>query len=69
MDGWKLRLQVEYRQLKSRHSKIKDTIKRYADGSMSMDEDNIALIQEQEIYMGNYLDVLRKRCELNDIEI
>ena len=69
MDSWKLRLQVEYRQLKSRHSKIKQTIERYAAGSLSMDEDNMALIQEQEIYMNNYLEVLHKRCELNDIEI
>lgn len=69
MDSWKLRLQVEYRQLKSRHAKINSTIKRYADGSLAMDEDNIALIQEQEKHMFNYLDVLRKRCELNDIEI
>lgn len=65
MESYKIRMKVEYSQLKQRVDKLNSFLSREND----IDETEIDLLSQQFNHMSKYLEILRIRCEKNKVEI
>lgn len=69
MEGWKVRLKVEYSQLESRVSRLQLAIFKAKNEVTMLSKDDVDLLELQLGHMENYLQVLRKRCVKYGVEI
>lgn len=65
MEPYKIRMKVEYSQLKQRVDKLNSFLSREND----IDETEIDLLLQQFNHMSKYLEILRIRCEKHKVEI
>lgn len=67
---YKDRFRAEYWQTKIRYEKLHKTIVKYDAGTLNFKPDcSISLLREQKSFMGNYLNLLEIRAEIEDIEL
>ena len=69
-DDYKDRFRAEYWQTKIRYEKLHKTIVKYDAGTLNFKPDcSISLLREQKSFMGNYLNLLEIRAEIEGIEL
>lgn len=73
-DDYKERFEAEYWQTKIRYEKLKDFCNRIEvaemlEGEVPKHDCPLALLREQQRYMGQYLGVLEKRAVIEGIEL
>lgn len=69
-NDFKERFQAEYIQLKIRYDGLKAMLEKYKAGTLPFQPKcSYELLFTQLVYMENYIDVLKKRAELEDISI
>ena len=67
---YKDRFRAEYWQTKIRYEKLHKTIVKYDAGTLNFKPDcSISLLREQKSFMGNYLNLLEIRAEIEGIEL
>ena len=70
MEVWEKRFVNEYYELKDRCDKLGDMLKKYKNGELDFTPKcSYELLHTQFIYMANYLCVLEKRAEIENIEL
>ena len=69
-EDYKERFVAEYEQLKTRKSKLENTISKHDTGTLDFElACPVDILRTQAVYMGLYLDILKKRAEIENIEI
>lgn len=69
-DDYKDRFRAEYWQTKIRYEKLHKMIVKYDAGTLNIKPDcSISLFREQKSCMGNYLNLLEIRAEIEGIEL
>ena len=69
-EDYKERFKGEYLQLKIRSEKLESMLKKYKAGILNFTPSTFdELLFEQLVYMKNYLQVLKKRAEIENINI
>ena len=69
-EDYKERFKGEYFQLKIRIGKLESMLKKYKAGTLNFTPStSYELLFEQLVYMKNYLQVLKKRAEIENINI
>ena len=67
---YKDRFRAEYWQTKIRYEKLHKMIVKYDAGTLNFKPDcSISLLREQKSFMGNYLNLLEIRAEIEGIEL
>ena len=70
MEPWKERFKNEYYELKERCDKLDNMLKKYRNGTLDFVPNcSYDLLHTQLIYMVNYLHILEKRIEIENIEL
>ena len=68
MEGFKIRMKVEYSQLKSRVDSL-DLFVTKQSKEQTVSDDELTILHNQLISMQNYLSYLKQRCIMHDVEI
>ena len=70
MKPWEERFKNEYYELKERCDKLDNMLKKYRNGTLDFVPNcSYDLLHTQLIYMVNYLHILEKRIEIENIEL
>lgn len=70
MEDWKARFRKEYHELRERFQKLDMTIGQYEKGQLEFEPKcPIELLKEQHRIMWNYLNILEKRAEIEEIKL
>ena len=69
-DDYKERFKAEYYQLKIRHQKLDERLRKWAEGKLPFTSVcSKGLLSEQLVYMEWYLRTLERRAKIEDIEL
>ena len=70
MEEYKERFIKEYNELSERVAKLDNTLKKYKNGELALDPNcPYELLYTQLIYMINYLHILERRAEIENIKL
>lgn len=69
-DNYDVRFKAEYYQLKIRHDSLAEIITKYRNGKLAFKLScGIYLLESQLFVMTNYLDILKRRAEIEGIKL
>lgn len=70
MEAWEVRFVEEYNQLKDRLTKLDTIIANYKANTLNFEPKSpLRVLQLQAMYMRGYLDILKQRAELENIDL
>ena len=70
MEDWKVRFRKEYYELRERYQKLGMMLSQYENGQLEFEPKSpIDLLKGQHSTMWNYLKILEKRAEIEEIKL